>query len=382
MLDNAMLWVHKKLWNFSRVNFYSDLADALERKVAMRNFLETQYNNCEMLKDKTGMAVFRHLLLRLHAGFGTSFRDLLASVVPKSDLMLLRAVDDASAGRKVEALHAVVKAIEFQQRSIKTVLIQLGMPAIIVPGVGALSYVLALTVQQISTSSPPEVWEGFNGFVKWLALFLLHNGLWVMLGTAVFIAVFIWSLPRWTGKWRLKADDMVGYSLYRDYSAAVLLSMMSMMLTAGKTIKEAVEMLRQDANPWLRWQLNRILLSLQDNPQDYMAAFSRGVMPKNVRARLASLMDSAKSFDQVLTIIGDKEIGKLETRVKVSAVSLNWSLTTAFLVLAAVLSAGQMTIATAMNRESDPAKAMQRQAKRAQEAQNANTADVQAPPQK
>ena len=39
-------------------------------------------------------------------------------------------------------------------------------------------------------------------------------------------------------------------------------------------------------------------------------------------------------------------------------------------------------IATAMNRESDPAKTMQRQAKRAQEAQNANTADTQAPPQK
>lgn len=374
MLDNVMLWVHKKLWNLKRVDFYEDLADAIERKVALRDFLETQMRNSEMLKNDTGVAVYRHLLLRLTGGHGTTYRDLLASVVPRGDLMLLGAVDD-SVNRKVEALLAVVKAIEFQNRSLKTLAFNLAMPAIIVPGVAILSYVMALTVKQIGNTAPPGVWEGFNGFVRWLSIFLLDNGLWVTLGVIALVSLFVYSLPRWTGNWRLKADNMFGYSLYRDYSAAVLLSMMSMMLTAGKTIKESVELLRQDASPWLRWQLNRILMSMQDNPNDYMAAFSRGVMPKNVRARLASLMDSAKAFDEVLVIIGNKEIGKLEARVKASAVSMNWSLVTIFLVLASVLSAGQMTIATAMNRESDPSRMMVRKAQEAQERQQSNTAD-------
>lgn len=347
------------LWMFRRTLFYRDMADAFKRKVSIRDFLQREVDNARLLKDETTLLIMKSLVNRYASGNGASLRELMYGIAPASDMMLLSAVDDATEG-KAEALERAAEAVDFQIRSFKTLMISLATPAIALPLVGALCIITSEIIASIARDAPPSVWVGFNGLVRLIAEFI--NAHWgkVFLGIVAAVVFIIWQLPRWTGPYRVKADNLPGFSLYRDYNAAVVLSAMSMMIGSGKTMKQALEDLRLNATPWLRWHLQRVINSLDDNPTDYMAAFSRGLMPLSVRARLNSLLDSSKSFDVALVALGTSEVKRLEGAVKVSAETVNWTLTGALVALAVVLSIGQMTIASALSNESDPVKLMQK----------------------
>lgn len=358
-MKKIMIKLAALLWMFRRSTFYRDMADAFKRKVSIRDFLQREVDNARLLKDETTLMIMKALVNRYASGNGASLRELMYGIAPVSDMMLLSAVDDAGEG-KAEALERAAEAVDFQIRSFKTLMISLATPAIALPLVGALCIITSEIIASIARDAPASVWVGFNGFVRVIAEFI--NAHWgkVFLGIVATVAFVIWQLPRWTGPNRVKADGLPGFSLYRDYNAAVVLSAMSMMIGSGKTMKQALEDLRLNATPWLRWHLQRVINSLDDNPTDYMAAFSRGLMPLSVRARLNSLLDSSKSFDVALVALGTSEVKRLEGAVKVSAETVNWTLTGALVALAVVLSIGQMTIASALSNESDPVKLMQK----------------------
>jgi type II secretory pathway component PulF len=273
--------------------------------------------------------------------------------------MLLAAVDDAGTNKAL-ALERAADAVDFQIRGMKALLKNLVMPALALPIVGAMCVITSEIVVGIAKNSPPEVWKGFNGLVRWLAEWINANAVSIPVAIVVLVAVTVYILPRWKGPARLKADKAVGFSLYRDYNAAVVLSALAMMISSGKTLRQALDDLRATASPWLRWQLQRVINSLEENPTDYMAAFSRGLMPPTVRARLASLLDSSKSFDEALITLGTSEVGRLETNVKLSAEAVNYSLTGVLVAVAVILSIGQMTIASALSSASEPSKLLQR----------------------
>lgn len=347
------------IWSFRRAMFYRDMADAFKRKVSIRDFLQREVENARLMQDQVALMIMRSLVNRFASGNGGNLRDLMFGTAPMSDLMLLSAVDDAGES-KAEALERVADAVDFQVRSLKTLMVSLATPAIALPMVGVLCIITSEIIASIARDAPPGIWGGFNGLVRTLAEFI--NAHWGKVFVAIIglIAFIVWQLPRWTGYYRIKADTLPGFSLYRDYNAAVVLSAMSMMIGSGKTMKQSLEDMRLHATPWLRWHLQRIINSLDDNPVDYLGAFSRGLMPLSVRARLNSLLDSSKSFDVALVALGATEVQRLERAVKVSAETVNWTLTGTLVALAVVLSIGQMTIASALSSESDPVKLMQK----------------------
>ena len=357
--DRLLFRFYCFLWSFERALFYRDLADALQRKVGIRDFLERQASNARMLKDSTALPVYRMLSARLASGQGGTLSDLMRGVAPASDQMLMRAVDDAGQ-RKVEALIVSADAVEFQLRTLRTIAMELLVPLVAIPIVGVLCVTTSEIITGIAKDSPPEVWSGFNGLVRWLAETITDYAPLICAVAVVLVSLLLAMLPRWIGASRLKLEAWPAFALFRDYNAAVVLSSLSMMIRSGKTLREALEALRGTARPWLRWHLGRIIQSIEDNPTDYIAAFGRGLMPPSVRARLASLLDSESSFGEALVTLGSSEMVTLESRVKLSAKSVNWTLTGFFVAIAVVLSIGTMTIASALSREAEPARLMQR----------------------
>ena len=349
MFHQFFLLLQTKLWSFGRATFYRDLADAIQRKVGLRDFLEREIKNAAMSNDYTKSSVMRALSSRLASGDGSKLSQLFVGVVPASDLMLLASVDDAIKDRHL-ALERVADAVDFQLRSLKTLAMNMFQPLVAIPVVGYLCVLTSDIIGAIAKSAPPSIWVGFNAFVRSLAEFI--EGFWMQGFVLLFASVvaLVLLLPNWRGSLRLKIDDLPGFSLYRDYNAAIVLSAMSMMISSGKTINQAVEDMSGHARPWLRWHLRRILLSIEDNPNDYVAAFSHGLMSKKIRARLSSLLDSAKSFDQALISLGTNEVARLERSVKLSAQSLSVGVMGVLILVAVVLSLGQMTITSAMNK--------------------------------
>jgi hypothetical protein len=355
-MKRVILWILFFVWSFRRSTFYRDLADAFRRKVSIRDFLARELDNSRLLKDDLNKRVMTYLSARYAAGNGMTLRDLMAGAVPDSDLMLLNAVD--SAKDRVAALETAAEAVDFNIRALKTLARNLAMPAATIPIVAVICVITAEIVVGIGDSAPPEIWSGFNGLVRLLSQLILSYWHVGAFGAAIAVAWVVYVLPRWVGSYRLRADNLPGFSLYRDYNAAVVLSAIAMMIGSGRTLRESLEDMQFTASRWLRWQLRRTIQSLEDNPTDYLAAFGRGLMPRQIRARLASLLDSAEAFDQALIVLGSVEVARLEKRVVSSAVALNWTLTIASASVAVVLSIGQMTIGSAISRAADPAKIM------------------------
>lgn len=365
MLNHFLFRFYCFWWSLTtRAHFYRDLADAVSRKVGIREFLERQASNARMLDAWISLRVYRALLARLSSGLGKSFADLLLGIAPRSDQLMLKAVDEAGKN-KVEALSITADAVDFQIRTMRNIGKELVVPVLAVPCVGFMCLITAEIVAGIAADAPADIWTGFNGFVRWLAESINSYAVAIGIGLAAAVGLFIATLPRWRGPVRLKVDNMPAFSLYRDYNAALILSSMAMMIRSGKTMRESLEAMRATARPWLRWQLSRIISSLEDNPNDYISAFGKGLMPPTVRARLASLLDSSKTFGEALVSLGSTEIKTLGERVVLSAIATNWATTGTLLSIALVLALGQMNISTALSREADPSKVLARQQGRA-----------------
>lgn len=353
-LNYWILKIYCFAWSFERADFYRDLADALERKVGIRDFLERSASNASLVGNTTSIRVYRAMATRLASGQGAALAELVLGIAPASDQLLMKAVDDAGKD-KVQALSMCADAVEFQHRALRAIAGQLLVPALSIPVVGAICYIVAGIIEGIAASgAAPSVWQGFNGFVRWLAEAINAYAAVIAIAIVGAIVAVLYALPRWVGRMRLRVEGWPAAALYRDYNAAVVLSSMAVMLRSGKTMREALEALRSASRPWLRWHLMRIITALQDNPTDYIAAFGRGLMPPSVRARLASLMDSSKTFADALVVLGTKEIAGLERRVRIAAAVLNWTLLGVATAVAVVLSLGTMTIASALAESSSP----------------------------
>lgn len=348
-----------QLWRWNRSVFYADLADAFKRMVGIRVFLERETENAIKLKDSSASTVLNLINNRLANGLGHTMEDLFHGVAPHSDKMLFAAVDNAE--DKSSSLIQMVRAVAFQQRTIKTLASELATPIIAIPIVAAICITTANIVASIAKDSPASIWVGFNGLVKDVSNFINSYWLESSIALSIAIAVFLYFIPRFVGKYRLKIDSWPVFSLYRDYHSAVVLSSLAMMISSGKTVVESFETMQAKAGPWLRWQIGRILVSLEENPNDYMFAFSRGLFALKVQARLASLMDSSASFDDALVILGGNEVEKLESNMKLACQSLSWMLIGAITSLAMFLSVGQMTIANELSKMGDPSTMMKKQ---------------------
>jgi hypothetical protein len=276
--------------------------------------------------------------------------------------MLFAAVDNAE--DKSSSLMQMVRAVAFQQRTIKTLASELATPVIAIPIVAAICITTANIVASIAKDSPASIWVGFNGLVRDVSNFINSYWLESSIAISIAIAVFLYLIPRFIGKYRLMIDSWPVFSLYRDYHSAVVLSSLAMMISSGKTVVESFETMQAKAGPWLRWQIGRLLIALEEHPNDYMFAFSRGLFALKVQARLASLMDSSASFDDALVILGGNEVEKLETNMKIACQSLSWMLIGAITSLAMFLSIGQMTIANELAKMGDPSTMMKKQYKK------------------
>jgi hypothetical protein len=342
--------IYVLLWRMSRELLFRDLANAMQRRVGIREFLTRELSNSVLTKDAAGKAVMNLLLVRLAGGDGDTLQNLFRGIAPGTDQILLATVDDAK--DKVGALEALADTIAFKQRSLKLLAVNLAVPVLALPLVGGICLLTSEAIASIAQSAPPAVWVGFNGFVRSLADFI--NAYWALTFTGIVGAcvALVMSLSRWTGPVRGKVEEWPVFDLYRNFNAAIVLSALAMIISNGKTLREALDVLRVGASPWLAWQLRMVIHSLEDNPSDYAAAFGKGILPLRVRGRLMSLSDSAPTFDAALVQLGMSETARLETAVKVAAVTVNWTLTGILLSVALTLGIGPMTIASALSQQS------------------------------
>jgi type II secretory pathway component PulF len=271
---------------------------------------------------------------------------LLEGVVPRSDAMLLTAVDRAA--DKPQALRALADAIDKQQQMLRLMLSYSALPAMTIPICYALIVVLGKVILVIDEATPvyaqQALWDGMNGWAKDLAIFAQAWGTQTLLVLGAALAAMLWSLPRWRGPLRLRVETWPVYSLYRDFQAGMLFSSMAMMLRTGETLQGSIDDVTQRASPWMRWHLGRVVDALDENPTATLDAFRRGLLSPHLLSRAATLSRSSTSFSDVLIQLGTSEGERVLARVKKAAVVANFALVGLFASVATFMGIASMTV--------------------------------------
>ena len=340
-------WIALIDFRSGRAEFYRDFAEMYQRNEAMLSFLEGEIANATLTRQRSRARALRIVLHRHQDGDHASrVSHLLEGVVPRSDAMLLAAVDRAA--DKPQALRALADAIDKQQQMLRLMVSYSVLPAITIPICYALISLLGKVILVIDEATPvyarEALWEGMNGWARTIAAFAQDWGLESSIVLALGLVAVLWSLPRWRGAWRLRVENWPVYGLYRDFQAGMLFSSMAMLLKTGETLQGSIDDLTQRASPWMRWHLGRIVDALDENPTATLDAFRRGLLSSHLLARAATLHRSCASFSDVLIQLGTSEGERVLSRVKKAAVIANFALVGLFASVATFMGVASMTV--------------------------------------
>jgi type II secretory pathway component PulF len=334
-------------FRMQRAEFYRDFAEMYRRNEAMVSFLEGEIANSQLTGHASRARALRVVLQRHQGGENASLvSHLLDGVVPRSDSMLLLAVDRAA--DKPGALLALADAIDKQQQMLRLVLSYSALPAVTVPICFALIGLLGKVILAVDQSTPvyaqEALWEGVNGWARTVAGFADAYGGTTLAALCAAFGMVLWSLPRWRGAGRLRVESWPVYALYRDFQAGMLFSSMAMMLKTGETLQGSIEDIAHTSSSWMRWHLGRVLAALDEDPNGTLDAFRRGLLSPHLISRATTLNRSSASFSDVLIQLGTSEGARVLNRVKKAAVIANLALVGLFASVATFMGVASMTV--------------------------------------
>jgi type II secretory pathway component PulF len=331
----------------TRAEFYRDFAEMFQRNEALVSFLEGEIANAALTRQRSRARALRIVLRRHHDGEHASrVSHLLEGVVPRSDAMLLAAVDRA--GDKPQALRALADAIDKQQQMLRLMAARSALPAVTLPVCCVLIHLLGQVMLVIDDATPvvarEALWDGMNGWARAIAGFAQDWGAEASGALGLVLGLVLWSLPRWRGAWRLRVEGWPIYGLYRDFQAGMLFSTMAMLLKTGETLQGGIDDVMQRASPWMRWHLGRIIDALEENPTATLDAFRRGLLSPHLLARAATLQRSCAAFSDVLIQLGTSEGERVLRRVRRAALIANFALVGLFASVATFMGVASLTV--------------------------------------
>ena len=340
-------WLALFEFRSGRAEFYRDFAEMYQRNEAMVSFLEGEIANAALTRERSRERALRIVLHRHQDGDHASrVSHLLEGVVPRSDAMLLTAVDRAA--DKPQALRALADAIDKQQLMLRLMVSYSVLPTITIPICYALISLLGKVILVIDEATPvyarDALWEGMNGWARIVASFAESWGVQASILLGAGLAAVLWSLPRWRGAFRLRVENWPIYGLYRDFQAGMLFSSMAMLLKTGEALQGSIDDVTQRASPWMRWHLGRVVDALEENPNATLDAFRRGLLSSHLLSRAATLHRSCASFSDVLIQLGTTEGERVLLRVKKAAVIANFALVGLFASVATFMGIASMTV--------------------------------------
>lgn len=348
-------------FRMKRSDFYRDLGEMFSRSEPMLSFLEGEIANARHTRQHSRAAALRQILRRLQSGENAGrLGFLLDGVMPRSDAMMLVAVDRAA--DKPAALDALAEAVDTQGAMKHMVASYAVLPVAMIPLCYALMALLSQVILAVRQSAPAylqeELWKGFNGLAKVLAEFTYHHGPIAFSLFLTLVVGVILSLPRWRGTVRLRVENWPVFSLYRDFQAGLLLTSLAMLLQTGCTLKAAIEDISASSSSWLRWHLLRVLAALDDNPNAMIEAFGRGLLSPYMLSRASTLKRSAPTFSDVLIELGTKEGPRVLNRVKLTAITANVAVVGILFCLSGVMAIASMTVPSRFSSLMEPTSRM------------------------
>lgn len=238
-----------------RYRIYRKLEGMLRMNEALSRALDRLYQNAsEMGKypRRPAALALREWFLKDRAGVGLS--EAMEGWVPDSELYMVRAGEESGTMAKAFASIRLVGEREMEMRSAVTYATAYPFFMIIL-----VSFVLWMfgvnLIQNMRKTAPPKVMEAMGG-VAGVSDFIANWGIWVLVGLGVLVIIIVVTLPKWKGNLRAKFDMFPPWAWYRVLMGSGFLLGLSSLLGSQVPLKRALEILEEQANPWLKERVN------------------------------------------------------------------------------------------------------------------------------
>ena len=297
--------VCRKLASLLRNDF--TLIDALER--------------LEMIESKNGTKpnepfaiVMRQWQKNLERGM--SFSEATKGWVPPEETLL---VTSGNLSNLVVALENVGRVVDGTQRIKRAMTTAVGYPLFLL----ALTFGIIIMVGLYLVPPLTEiagnniVWHGTAKSLIWLSDFSIKYWYFFLVIFASIVAIIWLSLPNWSGRMRVLFDKLPPWNVYKIQVSVGWLMSLAAMVSAGITIPDAMRMLSDSANRYLRRILDIALRYIANGDNLGVAmANTRKNFPDNEIIGDLTIYADMNGFDENLTQVAndylDESVRKME----------------------------------------------------------------------
>lgn len=252
---------------------------------------------------------------------GQSFGRAVTGWVPPSDRIVIEAGE--AAGSLADALDNAL-FIQKSGKKIKSVIIAgIAYPFFLVLlAIGLLVIFGYSIVPAFDSVLPRDKWTGTAATMASVSDFVNYGLIPTLVAAGVVIGVIIWSLPRWVGPMRVKADKLVPWSLYRLTMGAGFMLSLSALIKAGVQVPEILRILMRGSSPWYHERISDALRHLQNGVNIGEALHrSRKNFPDEETVKDLRAYATFDNFDETLEALGrqwvEESVGKVQSQMAV-----------------------------------------------------------------
>lgn len=337
-----------------RYRIYRKLQGMLNMNEALSRSLDRLYQNASEMgkypKRPAAMAL-REWFLKDRQGLGLSAA--MEGWIPDGELSLIRSGEES--GMMGKAFASIQKVGERASQMRSAVTYAVAYPVFMMILVSFVLYMFGVNlIQNMRKTAPPKVMEAMGGVAD-VSDFIANWGLWVLVGIFVACCFITWTLPIWTGKLRSKFDMFPPWSWYRALQGSSFLLGLAALLGAQVPLKRALEILEDQARPWLRERINsaRQEVLRGRNLGEALRVGQYNFPDPTVAIDLEILSERADVFS-VIEAVTDEWIGDQIDALKAQAAvarnlglaivggTIAWSMQSVFGVVAKVAEGGNM----------------------------------------
>lgn len=245
-----------------RLRAWKKISVMLRNKVGIDQILAELYDRAseEGKKPRESMAIvydeWRKVILN-----GGRFSDAIEGWVPALERMIIMAGEQS--GNLPKAFDSVIAVVRAGRKIRNAVVGGLLYPTILIAATIAYLFLFGLkVVPEFTRIIDPANWGPAARSLYLLSEFTIHYGPFLIGGIIAAVTGIVLTLPRWTGDWRVRADRLPPWSLYRLVVGAGFMQSLAALLSGGGRIKDSLQSVGQISTPYLRERVDGFLLGI------------------------------------------------------------------------------------------------------------------------
>lgn len=303
----------------ARIEFYEALSILFGNGVKLIDALRELYNvasNDGKKPNAPHAVIYAHLIDGMSGGRPLSV--LLSRFVNYEECSLIAGGEKT--GDMEQAFEFAIRIISKKREIYGAVAMATIYPALLSGmGIYLIHIVATKLVPKFSRMSDPSTWEGSAKIVYMMGEYVNNYGKLTLVGVAVFLVMIVISFPYLRGQIRIYLDRIFPWSLYRTLYGSTFLLNISVMIGAGVKLREALEALGKNANPWLRERIEGALYGTGIGANLGVALKNSGFeFPDRRAVRYLEVLANQDGFEDAIARFGERWMDESVKKAKIT----------------------------------------------------------------